>query len=184
MIDLVFYGEKPTVNNFRPIKNNQGWSKPQGGLWTSPMMENNISAWQAYCEKVGMGYSKQRWHIVLEPKCKILVVEENLSNIFPYLVKSNLAHLRYVIDFERLRKDFDMIYVPEEVVKDERYRHTVFNGYDVPTGLFLNMVDKNNQPLFKALNDKEFEEFKSKYKQPAEKTPQPKPQYLNNLKQR
>jgi len=107
-----------------------------------------------------------------------------LSNILPYLVKSNLAHLRYVIDFEKLSKDFDMIYVPEKVVKNERYKYTVFSGYDVPTGLFLNMVDKNNQPLFTTLNDKEFEKFKSKYKQPAERTPQPCQQYLNNLKQR
>ena len=40
-----------------------------------------------------MGYSKQRWHIVLKPDCKTLVVNENLSNIFPYLVKSDLANL-------------------------------------------------------------------------------------------
>lgn len=131
-----------------------------------------------------MGYSKQRWHIVLKPNCKILVVEENLSNIFPYLVKSDLANLRYVIDFEKLCKDFDMIYVPEEVVKNEYFKRNVFSTYDVPTGLFLNMVDKNNQPLFMALNDKEFEEFKSKYRQPVDKKPQQNQQYLNNLKQR
>ncbi len=160
MIDIVFEGSKPSLNNFQPIRNNRGWSKPEGGLWTSPMMKNNVSAWRSWCEQQKIPCANQRWHIIMSDTCRTLSVEKDLGNVRPYLTKTNLAGLQYVIDFEKLAKDFDMLYVSNEVIK--QHKNGVFAGFDVPTGLFLNMADKDTgKPLFRGLDDREFENFKA-----------------------
>ena len=77
-----------------------------------------------------------------------------LYNISPYLVKAE--PMPYVINYEKMSKDYDFLYVPKDV--QEKHKMSVFMGFDVETGLFLN-------PTFEALDDREFELFKQQYAQ-------------------
>lgn len=163
MIDLVYEGlEKPNINKFTPIRNQKDWTKPKGGFWTSPMMKSGISAWRSFCNNDGAtrAFATSRWHIVLNKDCRIICVDEDLENVRPYCKKTSSGMLKEVIDFEALSKDYDMVYVSPEVM----YKHgnDLFTNFEVPTGLFLNVTNKNGQSLFRALTDQEFESYKAK----------------------
>lgn len=51
-IELIYNGEdRPSKACFEPITNTK-YSKPDGGLWTSPLNKSNgKSAWQSWCEE-------------------------------------------------------------------------------------------------------------------------------------
>ncbi|MBP5399646.1 MAG: hypothetical protein J6Y53_04440 [Alphaproteobacteria bacterium] len=161
MIDLIYVGfNKPNKENFTPVKNLDCWTKPQedGGFWTSPMENNGKSSWQNWLENQNHHSLDElkHWHIIMEPETRILEADMMLHNIRPYLRKSHGMPMPYIIDYEKMSKDYDFLYVPKEV--QERHRMGVFMGFDVETGLFLN-------PTFEALDDKEYEVFKQQYEQ-------------------
>lgn len=163
MIDLIFEGkEKPDTNKFTPIQNQTDWAKPKGGFWTSPMMKSGISAWRSFCDNDGAtrAFATSRWHIILNKDCRILCVDENLENIRSYCKKTTSGMLKEVVDFEALSKDYDMVYISPEVI--DRHGNSLFTSFEVPTGLFLNVTDKQGHPLFRALTDQEFEAYKTK----------------------
>lgn len=161
MIDLIYVGlEKPVKEKFQPVKN-VGGTKPleDKGFWVSPMCEDGKSYWQHWLENYhnrDLSDELKHWHIVMEPETRILEADMGLYNIRPYLMKGKIGFIPYVIDYEKMSKDYDFLYVPDKVQK--KHRMGVFMGFDVPTGLFLN-------PTFRALDDKEFEEFKEKQEQ-------------------
>ena len=159
MIDLVYVGtDKPVKEKFTLVENVRNWTKPKedGGFWTSPMEDNGKSAWQNWLAEQGGRTDLKCWHIVLEPETRILEADMMLYNLRPYLKRTDRGVMPYVIDYEKMSKDYDFLYVPDEVRR--RHRMGVFMGFDVATGLFLN-------PTFKALDDKEFADFKQKQEQ-------------------
>lgn len=163
MIDLIFEGlEKPDINKFSPIRNQKDWTKPKGGFWTSPMMKSGISAWRSFCNKDGAtrAFATSRWHIILNKECRILCIDENLENIRSYCKKTTSGMPKEVIDFEALSKNYDMLYISSQVM--DQHGNDIFSSFEVPTGLFLNVVNKSGNPLFHALTDKEFETYKAK----------------------
>ena len=167
MIDLVFEGlEKPDIHKFDPIRNQKDWNKPRGGFWTSPMMKSGVSAWRSFCDTDGAtrNYDTSRWHIILNKDCRILCVDENLDNVRPYCQKTTSGILKEVIDFEALSKDYDMVYISPQVM--DLHGNDIFSGYEVPTGVFLNVTSKEGKPLFRALTDQEFEIYKAKQTSP------------------
>lgn len=156
MIDLVYVGfAKPEMEKFTPVKNVKNWTKPEddGGFWTSPMEDNGKSAWHNLMEERNHCTIDefQIWHIVMEPETRIIEADLRLYNLRPYLIRTDRGVMPYVIDYEKMSKDYDFLFVPDAVQK--KHRMGVFMGFDVATGLFIN-------PTFKALNDKEFAEFK------------------------
>ena len=70
--------------------------------------------------------------------------------------------VKEVIDFEALSKDYDMVYLSPQVM--DLHGNDIFSSFAVPTGLFLNVTNKNGQSLFRALTDQEFEIYKVKHK--------------------
>jgi hypothetical protein len=161
MIDLVYVGfDKPVKEKFTSVENVENWTKPRkdGGFWTSPMEENGKSAWHNLMEERNHCTIDefQVWHIIMEPQTRILEADMKLYNLRPYLIKTNRGVMPYVIDYEKMSKDYDFLYVPDKVQR--KHCNGVFMGFEVATGLFLN-------PTFKALNDKEFEAFKQRQQQ-------------------
>lgn len=165
MIDLIFEGlEKPSVGKFDPVRNQKDWTKPKGGFWTSPMTKSGISAWRAFCDTDHgtRAYDTSRWHIILNKDCRVLCVDEDLENVRPYLKRTSSGMVKEVLDFELLRKKYDMVYISPEVI--DAHGNDLFSNFEVPTGLFLNVKNKNGQPLFRALTDQEFETYKEQHK--------------------
>ena len=167
MIDLIFEGsEKPEINKIKPIRNVRESSKPDGGFWTSPMTERGISAWRAWSDHAKF-HKTNRWHVVLKPKCRILYVDQDLANLKPYIIKNQNGPFDEVIDFEKISKDYDMIYASSDVVR--KHNNDIFGGFEVATGLFVNSKAPNGEPLLAFLTDKEFELFKIRQERKGEK---------------
>lgn len=153
--DLIYCGpERPTAKAFKPVRNTGG-SKPDGGLWTSPLdSETGKSEWQLWTiqEDFGVQHYQNQYHIVPTEDCRILIADRDLRNMRPY-IQNPRERARFLqhLDFERLAEDYDMVYFPE--VREHNLWLTL--GYDVPTGLFFNS-DK-----FVAMNDMEYRKYKA-----------------------
>lgn len=161
-VDLMYAGEKrPTVEDtvkivpYSPFES-RGMgnpSKPQsGGLWTSPMEENGKSQWQNWIEKE-MPETKQKfeqsWHIVPTEDCRILIIDK-FDKIKPYLKYDE------TIDFMKLSKDYDLLYLPYEIGS---WNKTFYN-WDVKTGYFMNAQTKDGKPLFQVFDNEEYKRYK------------------------
>lgn len=47
----VFLGEKPCEDKLEPVENSDFLNKPEGGLWTSTLTNDNESAWVKWCRR-------------------------------------------------------------------------------------------------------------------------------------
>ena len=161
-IDLVYAGERrPTIETFEQIvpltRYNSRWSsntsKPEsGGLWTSPMEKNGKSEWQNFIEREWPKRKEEfakSWHIVPTEDCRILEIDK-FEKIEPYLKYDE------TIDFIKLSKDYDLLYLPVEVGAWNK----TFYSWDVKTGYFMNAVNKEGKPLFQVFDDKEYTRYK------------------------
>ncbi len=153
-IELIYNGEdRPSKACFEPITNTK-YSKPDGGLWTSPLNKSNgKSAWQSWCEREDFHPERYQtqWHIVPDKDAKTLIADENLENIEPYLINDKQTCPR--IDFEKLSQDYDVVRFPQDVVF--KYNMGILNAYDIDSTIFLT-------PKFTAMNDREYQNYKTK----------------------
>lgn len=136
-LEFVYIGEvKPTSEKFKPIKNfdtehynSPNPSKPEGGLWASPVMENGKSDWENWLEEdvswahetnrelFNLGHKgTERFYIIPKKGCRILCADRP-EKYEPYFRRKNgkviVQHHVPLIDYEAMMKDFDAIYVPE-----------------------------------------------------------------------
>ena len=153
-IDLIYTGDQRPSTIPCPVKN-QNFSKPEGGLWTSPMGDKGKSVWQEWCENEGYNtkYYKKNWHIVPHDDCKILVVETDLSNVSDYLIDCGGFNSKR-LDFEKISLDYDAVYFPYDAVSLYNYRGCL-RGYDVESCLFL-------KPKYDVMDDEEYRKFTRK----------------------
>ena len=151
-VDLTYYGlSKPTKDNFRNVIPED--TKCGGGLWTSPILEGETkSEWCKWCENANWEPAPHRWHIIPDEDCRILVVDEDLTNLTQYLRRGKILAPK-ILDYEKIAKDYDAIYVPDSVQRRYRRYDQVFCGFDVETCLFL-------RPKFTALTDAEYEQYR------------------------
>ena len=151
-IELIYNGEdRPSKACFEPISNTK-YSKPNGGLWTSPLNKNTgKSAWQSWCEREVFHPERYQtqWHIVPDKDAKILIADENLENLQPYRIDDAETCPR--IDFEKLSQDYDVVRFPENVVF--KYNMGILNAYDIDSTIFLT-------PKFTAMNNQEYQNYK------------------------
>ncbi len=163
-VDLVYAGERrPTIETFEQIvpltRYNSRWSsntsKPEsGGLWTSPMEKNGKSEWQNFIEHEWTERKDKfakSWHIVPTEDCRILEIDK-FEKIEPYLKYDE------TIDFIKLSKDYDLLYLPVEVGSWNK----TFYSWDVKTGYFMNAMNKEGKPLFQVFDDEEYTHYKIK----------------------
>ena len=153
-IELIYNGEdRPSKACFDPITNTK-YSKPNGGLWTSPLNKSNRkSAWQSWCEREDFHPERYQtqWHIVPDKDVKTLIADENLENLKPYLIDDKQTCPR--IDYEKLSQDYDVVRFPQDVVF--KYNMGILNAYDIDSTIFLT-------PKFTAMNDREYQNYKTK----------------------
>lgn len=165
-IDLIYAGEtRPTIEGFKNIVPYSIWgtskggisSKPEdGGLWTSPLEENGKSEWQNFVAREKWANKEemlrkcaQSWHIVPTDECRILVIDD-YSQIEEYCKNDQ------TIDFKKLSKDYDLLYLPYECGSWD----ATFRSWDVKTGYFMNAKTKDGKPLFQILDDEEYKRYK------------------------
>ena len=161
-IDLIYAGtERPKIENVKAIvpynpygkQRDENPSKPQeGGLWTSPMRENDKSEWQNWIEENSPEIKQkveQRWHIVPTKDCRILVVD-NFDKLDGFLNDDKR------INFDELAKNYDLLYVPFECGS----WNDTFYMWDVKTGFFMNAKNKDGKPLFHIFDDEEYKRYK------------------------
>lgn len=153
-IELIYNGEdRPSKACFETITNTK-YSKPNGGLWTSPLNKSNgKSAWQSWCEREDFHPERYQtqWHIVPDKDAKTLIADENLENLKPYLINDKQTCPR--IDYEKLSQDYDVVRFPQDVVF--KYNMGILNAYDIDSTIFLT-------PKFTAMNDREYQNYKTK----------------------
>ena len=159
-IDFVYCGnERPTEDSFEPLQSGV-WTKPEGGLWTSPRLEGEKkSEWQKWQSENLVGAEEKQWHIVpncdksnSDNNCNILVADMSFADInCPYCRKIDLPP--YVaVDYQKVMKEYDALYVPDEIQR--KLKNSVFQGYDVGTCVFFRWK-------FKVFSDKEYYNYKN-----------------------
>lgn len=163
-IDLVYHGlHKPTTENFHPIIPNDLVTKCDGGLWTSPILEGETkSEWHKWCERAHMGPAPHRWHIIPDDDCRVLVVQEDLMNLRGYIRKGRLI-TPYILDYEKIAKDYDAIYISDNLQRKYRAPDQIFTQFDVATCLFF-------RPKYRALTDTEYEKYRAEHPVQKDKT--------------
>ena len=156
-IDLVYHGlHKPTAKNFHPIIPNDLATKCDGGLWASPILEGETqSEWYKWCKQAHMGPAPHRWHIIPNEDCRVLMVREDLMNLRGYVRKGKLL-APYILDYAKIEKDYDALYVPDSVQRQYRRYDQIFNGYDVESCLFF-------RPKYQALTDDEYKKYRAEH---------------------
>jgi len=134
-LEFVYVGKsKPTMEDFVPIKNfdiksSGNPSKPSGGLWASPVMENGKSDWENWLDEKESWTDKtnremfnlkdkgsDRFYITPKKGCRILCIDEP-EKYESYLRRNNgqplVAYHSLLIDYEAIMKDYDAVYVPQ-----------------------------------------------------------------------
>lgn len=127
-------------NKFVNVKN-ENFVKPAGGLWASPYTPNEEyqSSWHEWCN-----YNMPEWikdyGVVFELKfqTKILIIDtiEDVNKTFESYGINNDS----VLDFEKISKDYDCIYLTQRGENITRFnRKYSLYGWDVESLLVLNI---------------------------------------------
>lgn len=110
----------PSPSKIAEAKNQNGFCKPKGGLWTSTWNQDEYSSgWVDWClsEEFDDPLNK-RWFI-LKPKEKLNILTiDSLSDLIKLIDKypwqeNSLHYLKPTLDFEAIAKDFDAIHLTE-----------------------------------------------------------------------
>lgn len=106
-------GPKFDISKFEPIKNDPGFCKPRGGLWSSPVCSDR--GWRWFCE--GEDFEVDRinsseFKFRLKDGSKVYMIDSipDLLNI-PYKINSRARIYGKLIDFEKMATEYDAIYL-------------------------------------------------------------------------
>lgn len=136
---LIHYGSKKyDPSKVMKIKNQKnGWAKPNGGLWTSPL--NSKFGWKEWChlEKFRVCTRENSFLLELKDTAKIYIIDskEDLESIPYYGQYSNYP------DFEKLTERYDAIWLTYRGEIETRWSiYTYLNlyGWDCESVLILN----------------------------------------------
>lgn len=136
---VIHYGStKYEPSKVYPIKNHS-LNKPRGGLWTSPL--NSSHSWKDWCTREEFRECKRNESFMLKfkPDAKILIIDSYID-LEKLPVKSvNLKFRWYQIDFQRLSKKYDAIWLTENGERDTRWSDPLsLYGWDVETIFVMN----------------------------------------------
>lgn len=107
MRDYIHYGsDQFDLNRFNPVKNIEGWNKPDGGLWASPVGARR--GWKEWCkdEEFCVWRLKQSFTFGLRDGTRVLHIR-SFEELGRLPVFRNSAILP--IDFEKLKEEWDVI---------------------------------------------------------------------------
>lgn len=132
-LTLIHYGsERFEKKLFRKIINND-WTKPIGGLWTSPT--GSTYGWKEWCLQEDFRIDSLSSHFKLKftKEARVLLIDS-----FPDLEKLPKRKVNY-LDFEKISNKFDAIWLTEKGQWETRFTRP-FNlyGWDCESILVLN----------------------------------------------
>lgn len=136
-LKVIHYGSNrydPTL--FKPIQN-QNWIKPLGGLWTSPI--DSKRSWKDWCESENFHtYAlDSSFTLSFKPNSKILVID-GLKDL-KYLPIQNITSYQKYIDFEKLSKSVDAIWLTDKGESETRYNSGInLYGWDCESVFIMN----------------------------------------------
>ena len=140
-LELIHYGASEYKPDLYVEVKNQGWVKPSGGLWTSPVKSN--WGWKDWClaENFRICDGSNSFRLRFKETSKILVID-SLRDL-EMLPKSKLAYSKRFSkeypDFEVLTKECDAIWLTERGQRETHLSHPLsLYGWDCESVLILN----------------------------------------------
>lgn len=132
-MELIHYGSQVyDGNKFKEIKNS--WTKPNGGLWTSPV--DSLYGWYDWCKSENFRDCniENSFRLKLNIGAKICKIDtlEDLLNLPIYK-----TYPRY-LDFEKISLIYDCIWLTVNGQYDTRYSEPNLYGWDCESVLLLN----------------------------------------------
>ena len=140
---------------------NMGFNKPIGALWTSTFTPQNeyCSDWIKWCVdnmKEWLPTSEDKcWVLIPEDECKIVVInsmQDYLAVLNKYSIMTSIG--RYMIDYEKLSKDYDAIHLTVKAVRDLSFIDSKkypdiedFYGWDVESTAWFRLCFKKIRKL-------------------------------------
>lgn len=143
--------EDISIEKWNNVKNS--WhNKPMGGLWGSEYTPNSefISPWYEWCDNEMPDWTKE-YGVVFELKdsARIYTINthEDLVNLYnKYNNTNNINKITKLIDFEKVSKDYDCIFLTDEGQWVTRFTELSLYGWDIESILVLNFdcIDDNS----------------------------------------
>lgn len=130
----IHYGsQKFNKDIFKPIKNNDGWTKPIGGFWASPICVE--FGWKDWCESENFKeYPESCCFTFTLPEANILYIS-NVENLKDLPTKGS-DHWWTCLDFEKLMKSgYDAV---EVNISSDRRLYNVLYRWDCDSILVMN----------------------------------------------
>lgn len=132
---------------FQPIKNRELFTKPDGGLWASPI--DAPRSWKNWCEGENFHTDllQKSFTFSLKPKARVLYINyaERLDNLPKVKPPIGMEHFDSwdCLDFEALAKKYDAIELSlsNETTKTQNYWNTLYHrlyGWDCDSILIMN----------------------------------------------
>lgn len=127
-----------------PIKNEECWVKPKGGLWAS--RKNASWGWKDWCEEEDFRdcVDTESFSFILKDGATVAVIS-TLEQLYalPEMSKGRFSHISYNIDFEEcLKQGIDAIelcwYGEEYHANHEDNLHFALYGWDCDSIIILN----------------------------------------------
>lgn len=124
---------------------NNGWIKPAGGLWTSPLRDG-VTGWAQWCREEQWGTPDAPvTRILPNPGARVYVIDTladlvQLEAAFPSADSSLPAEIKMwpQIDWQAVASEYDAIWLTEEGQWRTRHSTPSLYGWDCETVLWLN----------------------------------------------
>lgn len=164
---------KPDATMFKPIKNSDFktneffTSKPDGGLWASPVMKNGHSDWENWLDETqpfeertnreiyALGSKgAQRYYLIPKADCRILKADK-YEKWAPYLKEDKMYDLK-MVDYEKMAEHYDAFFLPLRIGD---ISNNPFQMWSTQTLLVFNL-DK-----FTIMDEREYAKYKEQYQE-------------------
>lgn len=142
---FIHYGHRhfDKQNNFKPIKNKYIFTKPEGGLWGSPI--NSPLSWKRFFIKEdmksiwGSDYITKWFTFRLKDNAKVLFITstEELKDL-PHMPREHdlsIFDMWEILDFEKLTEQYDCMIV---LLSEDDRLYSTLTPWDVDSILIFN----------------------------------------------
>lgn len=143
MLEVIHYGsDQYSTGKFNPVGNRELFSKPRGGLWTSPV--NSVHSWKDWCiyNDFHLDELKKSFTLLINKGARILIINDvtDLINL-PKIDYSNTGMNLFCnyYDFEKIAEEYDAIHLTARGEVNTRIT-TMDNlyGWDCETVFIMN----------------------------------------------
>lgn len=132
----IMYGIQVRIGSLRYNKPQNAGRKPQGGIWTSSLLEDKLgSAWTVWCEREDYNLPKDGiWKAyLLQPNEDARIYTIDSLEDLQYIL--NKYKSRGNINYKKARKDYDAIHL---TWKGQGATYWELYGWDIESTIWLN----------------------------------------------